>query len=129
MAQQQPVQPTEQDIQNRYRQMQAECQQYVNKISEMEQERNEHRLVIKTLKPLDSNRIAHRMIQGVLVERTVGEVLPVLENMEKNLCQGIEVLGNTLNEKDKAAKAFKEEHGIRTEEEARQLERQQRGEA
>ena len=109
--------------------MQAECQQYVNKISEMEQERNEHRLVIKTLKPLDSNRIAHRMIQGVLVERTVGEVLPVLENMEKNLCQGIEVLGNTLNEKDKAAKAFKEEHGIRTEEEARQLERQQRGEA
>ena len=36
------------------------------------------RLVEETLTPLDPGRRSYRLIGGVLVERTVGEVLPSL---------------------------------------------------
>jgi chaperonin cofactor prefoldin len=38
------------------------------------------RLVIETLKEVEKDRKCYRMIGGVLVERTVGEVLPALEH-------------------------------------------------
>ena len=37
------------------------------------------RLVIDTLKETEKDRKCFRMIGGVLVEKTVGEVLPILE--------------------------------------------------
>ena len=43
-----------------------------------------YRLVEETMQPLDSDRRAFRMVGGVLVERTVGEVLPVvIDNRKK----------------------------------------------
>jgi prefoldin subunit 2 len=46
-------------------------------------ERDEHRLVIESLTKLESERKAFRLIGGVLVEKTVGEVLPaVSQNFE-----------------------------------------------
>ncbi len=42
------------------------------------------RVVIEALNPLDPQRQCHRLINGVLVERTVGQVLPALSvNYEK----------------------------------------------
>lgn len=38
----------------------------------------EHELVQNQLKPLDGGRRAYRLVGGVLMERTVGEVLPEL---------------------------------------------------
>lgn len=39
-------------------------------------EHDEHKLVIESLSKLETERKAFRLIGGVLVERTVGEVLP-----------------------------------------------------
>jgi len=39
-----------------------------------------NRLVIQTLKPLNSDRKCFRLIHGVLVERTIKDVLPAVEN-------------------------------------------------
>jgi hypothetical protein len=41
-------------------------------------EQGEHELVMTQLKPLDGGRRAFRLVNGVLMERTVGEVLPEL---------------------------------------------------
>ena len=41
-------------------------------------ERDEHKLVVETLTKLEGERKAYRLVGGVLVERTVGEVLPVV---------------------------------------------------
>ena len=53
-------------------------------------------LVIDTLKEVDETRKCYRMVGGVLVERTVKEVLPALENnkeqVNKNPC--VDALGN-----------------------------------
>ena len=43
------------------------------------------RLVEETLTPLDPSRRAFRLVGGVLVERTVGEVLPNVAQNRSNV--------------------------------------------
>lgn len=70
-------------ILNAYKSMTAECQSIASKISELTLERDEHKLVVDTLTKLELNRKAFRLVGGVLVERTVEEVLPaVSQNYE-----------------------------------------------
>lgn len=45
------------------------------------------RLVEKTLEPLDPDRRAYRLVGGVLVERTVKEVLPSVTTNRENVSQ------------------------------------------
>jgi chaperonin cofactor prefoldin len=68
-----------------YRELMQECQQYMQKIAELEVDRNEHSLVEETLKPLDPTRRAYRLIGEVLVERTVEEVLPSVTSNKENV--------------------------------------------
>jgi prefoldin subunit 2 len=66
-----------------YKEMTAQCQTLASKIGELGQEREEHKLVIETLTKLEPERKAFRLVGGVLVERTVEEVLPaVTQNYE-----------------------------------------------
>ena len=66
-----------------YREIMGECQRLMQKIAELEVDRNEHNLVEETLKPLDPSRRAYRLVGEVLVERSVAEVLPsVIANKE-----------------------------------------------
>lgn len=72
-----------QNILNTYKAMTSECQTIASKITELSSERDEHKLVVDTLTKLESGRKAFRLVGGVLVERTVGEVLPaVSQNFE-----------------------------------------------
>ena len=49
------------------------------KINELTSERDEHRRVIENLTKLEPERKAFRLIGGVLVQRTVGEILPIVQ--------------------------------------------------
>ena len=69
----------------RFRDLMRQSQQLVSKISELEMERNEHKLVEDTLRPLDPSRRAFRLVGGVLVERNVGEVLPSIQQSRENV--------------------------------------------
>lgn len=66
-------------ILNTYKAMVAECQQMANKIGELTLEKDEHKLVLDQLTKLEPERRAFRLVGGVLVERTVGEVLPPIQ--------------------------------------------------
>jgi len=66
------------DIVQGFQRLRTEQRQLVNKLSELEMDHNEHKLVIETLTGVDSDRKCFRMVGGVLVERTVKEVLPAL---------------------------------------------------
>lgn len=61
-----------------FKQMNAECQQMQAKVAELTQEKEEHRLVEESLQKLEENRKAYRLVGGILAERTVGEVLPIV---------------------------------------------------
>ena len=78
------LQPTPEIIQ-KFNQLQQEVSGLASKIAELEFDRNEHRLVEETLKPLDGQRRAYRLVGEVLVERTVEEVLPSVSKNRENV--------------------------------------------
>lgn len=72
------------EVVRKYNELIQETNRLAQKIAELEFDKNEHRLVEETLKPLDGKRRAYRLVGEVLVERTVDEVLPsVSGNREK----------------------------------------------
>ena len=85
---------------NTYKMMTADCQQIVNKMSELNLDKDEHRLVIDTLKKLNADRKSFRLVGGVLVERTVGEVLPEVtvnhDSVSVNFVSGLHRLTHLL---------------------------------
>ena len=68
-----------------YRELISECQKLLQKISELEMDRNEHLLVEETLMALDPKRRAYRLVGECLVERTVEEVLPTVASNRENV--------------------------------------------
>nr|XP_027228976.1 prefoldin subunit 2-like [Penaeus vannamei] len=53
------------------------------------------------------------MVGGVLVERTVAEILPALTNNRDQLTKVIESLNDKLVAKGKEVNEYREKHGIR----------------
>ncbi|XP_043391510.1 prefoldin subunit 2 [Chelonia mydas] len=84
-----------------------------SKAAELELELNEHSLVIDTLREVDPTRKCYRMVGGVLVERTVKEVLPALESNKEQINKIIETLTQQLQAKGQELNEFREKHNIR----------------
>lgn len=61
---------------------------------------------------VDLNRTCFRLVGEVLIERSVAEVIPALENNLKQLTACGETLKHQLNEKDKNIYKFCEQHKI-----------------
>merc|ERR1712002_450807 len=90
----------------------GEQRQLQQKLAELRQERGEHELVAETLKKCEPERKAWRLVGGVLTERTVGEVLPALENQIENLSNVIKTLEEQMETKAKEITAYREKHQI-----------------
>ena len=65
-------------ILNQYKSMGIECSNIAAKVHELITEKEEHRLVLDQLGKFEGERRAYRLIGGVLVEKTVGEILPIV---------------------------------------------------
>ncbi|KAK4078681.1 uncharacterized protein Triagg1_3012 [Trichoderma aggressivum f. europaeum] len=83
-SQQLPVRK-QQDLQTTYSNYKNTLQQIASKIGDIEQEAEEHKLVLETLEPLSGDRKCFRLINGVLVERTVKDVVPALKTNQEGL--------------------------------------------
>lgn len=59
----------------------------INKITELQQEAKEHQLVLDAFKTVEPTRKCFRMIGGILVERTVRDIQPSLEENLINVCK------------------------------------------
>ncbi|KAI9695627.1 MAG: hypothetical protein M1820_008474 [Bogoriella megaspora] len=80
MSQQQQVSARkQQELQTQYSTYKNNLQQIAQKIGDVEQETEEHKLVLETLAPVSQDRKCFRMVNGVLVERTVKDVVPALQ--------------------------------------------------
>ncbi|XP_031834630.1 prefoldin 2 [Nomia melanderi] len=84
-----------------------------NKLSELEMELNEHKIVIDTLKNVDAERKCYRMTGCVLRECTVKEVIPELILNKDFLTDVIDNLNDQLTEKGIEINEFKEKHNIK----------------
>ncbi|KAL9025586.1 MAG: hypothetical protein Q9196_005617 [Gyalolechia fulgens] len=85
MAQAQLSAKKQQELQQQYTTYKNNLQQLAERIGNVEQETEEHKLVLETLKPLPEDRKCFRLINGVLVERTVKDVLPALQTNSDGL--------------------------------------------
>ncbi|KAH1288285.1 hypothetical protein KXW28_008335 [Aspergillus fumigatus] len=93
MASQAQINPKkQQELQLQYTNFKNTLTQMAQKIGDIEQEAEEHKLVIETLEPLPEDRKCFRMVNGVLVERTVKDVLPALKTNSDGLKQVLDEL-------------------------------------
>ena len=86
-------------------------------IAELENDLNEHDLVTSTLKPMEESRKAYRLVGSVLVERTVGEVLPAVVEGQKNIQMALDMYKKDLGQREQAAGEWKIKYGIKTQDE------------
>ncbi|CAA7018993.1 unnamed protein product [Microthlaspi erraticum] len=105
--------PSEQAVLNMYESMRAEISQIYSNITDLEMQVSEHSLVINAIQPLDQSRKCFRMIGGVLVERTIREVLPAVNRNKEGLEEVVRKLYETLEKKKKDMSEFEAKYQIR----------------
>ncbi|XP_047990667.1 prefoldin subunit 2 [Leguminivora glycinivorella] len=93
--------------------LRAEQRQLANKISELEMDLNEHKIVVETLKGVEEERRCFRMVGGVLLERTAGAALAELEANLQRLPHALAALNQQLANKGQEINAYIETHDIR----------------
>ncbi|KAG6766121.1 hypothetical protein POTOM_030187 [Populus tomentosa] len=103
----------EQVVANMYTAMRSELNQIYSKITELEMDVSEHSLVINAIQPLDPSRRCYRMIGGVLVERTIKEVLPAVQRNKEGIEEVIARLNEAAERKKKEIADFEAKYKIR----------------
>ncbi|XP_072518175.1 prefoldin subunit 2-like [Salminus brasiliensis] len=96
-----------------FQRLRQEQRSMATKAAEMEMEISEHSLVIDALKEVDPSRKCYRLVGGVLVERTVSEVLPALESNKEQISKIVESLGTQMQTKGKELNEYRERYNIR----------------
>ncbi|ORX77074.1 Prefoldin beta-like protein [Basidiobolus meristosporus CBS 931.73] len=105
--------PSDQEIVAQFNSMKQELQAIAQKVGELEMESEEHKLVIDTISPLDPERKCFRLVGGVLVERTVKDVLPALQTNQDGIKQVIEQLLQNYKKKEEDFGAFQKKYNIK----------------
>jgi len=103
---------SEQQIIARFKQLRAEQQQIQQKIGELEIEANEHSLVIGAIEKLEPTRRCYRLVGGVLVERSVGDVLPAVKKNKEGIADVIHQLREQFNKRSQELNDFIIQHKI-----------------
>ncbi|KAG6878562.1 hypothetical protein C0993_003017 [Termitomyces sp. T159_Od127] len=107
---------TDQEIQQSYIRIQNELQALAGKIGELEQQADEHSLVLTTLNDAleeEPDRKCFRLIGGVLVERTVKDVVPTLVTTRDGIRKAVANLTEQYKSKEQDLDSFKQEYNIR----------------
>uniref|UniRef100_H2YRD1 Prefoldin subunit 2 n=1 Tax=Ciona savignyi TaxID=51511 RepID=H2YRD1_CIOSA len=103
---------SKEEIVDGFNKLRQEQKSLAIKITQMESERGEHGLVIEALEAVDKDRKCFRLVGGVLVERTVAEVLPALTKNKEQISNFIELMNKQLVEKGNSLNEYRVKHGI-----------------
>mmetsp|Transcript_20820 Transcript_20820/g.24052 ORF Transcript_20820/g.24052 Transcript_20820/m.24052 type:complete len:135 (+) Transcript_20820:39-443(+) len=107
-----PQNPSE--IPMHYNKLRQEYGQIFKVIIDLEEEKKEHLLVKEAMKDLEKERKCWRLVGGVLVERTVGEVLPSLEGNVEMIEKTLAMYNEGLKKKEKDIFEFEREYGLKS---------------
>eukprot|EP00745_Piridium_sociabile_P037699 TRINITY_DN68723_c0_g1_i1.p1 TRINITY_DN68723_c0_g1~~TRINITY_DN68723_c0_g1_i1.p1 ORF type:complete len:145 (-),score=41.07 TRINITY_DN68723_c0_g1_i1:6-440(-) len=96
-----------------FQELRQQQRNIASRIAEVEMDMKEHELVIDTLKEVTPDRRCYRMVGGVLVERTVGDVLPTLTTNKDQMSQFVDNMSKQLEVKGREINTYREENNIR----------------
>ncbi|EER09390.1 prefoldin subunit, putative [Perkinsus marinus ATCC 50983] len=102
---------TAKEVQTKVQQLDRERSAIVSKIAELEQESKEHGLVLGAFDKVPEDRRCYRLVGGVLVERTVKDFRPVVEDNKARMDEALKSLSDMLSEKTKAMEEIIEKYG------------------
>lgn len=102
----------QQELQAKYTSYKNGLEQIARKLGDIEQELEEHRLVLESLEKLPAERKCFRMINGVLVERTVADVIPALQTNSDGLRQVLNELVKQYTSKQQEMDKWKKKNNI-----------------
>ncbi|CAF1083493.1 unnamed protein product [Rotaria sp. Silwood1] len=103
----------QQKIVSGFQGLRDEQTQLVQKTQDLEMDLKEHDLVLSTLSTItDKQRRCYRMIGGVLIEHTVGEVVPALQANREQINNVIESFKQKTEEKAKELTTYKQKYDI-----------------
>ncbi|SCV72314.1 BQ2448_3851 [Microbotryum intermedium] len=106
---------TEQEANVLFRNKTSELQALASKIGELEREAEEHGLVIETLTEANvttPDRKCFRLVGGILVERTVADVLPALQTQLEQLKGVLSTLLGEYKKKETSFSDWQRENNI-----------------
>ncbi|KAK7872096.1 hypothetical protein R5R35_004578 [Gryllus longicercus] len=101
---------TPEQVTTEFKLLKAEYQRLAKKLTEVEMELNEHKVVIEHLKQIENDRKCFRMIDGYLCEMTVKDVLPALEDEKRQKENFIVTVTRHLTEKEREIHEFREKY-------------------
>ncbi|XP_014239841.1 prefoldin subunit 2 [Cimex lectularius] len=101
------------EILSGFHQLRAEQQMLMNKLTEIEGDLNEHRVVLEQLKLMDKSRKCFRLIGGVLCEKTVGDIIPELTQNRDQLTTLMDAMNKQVVKKGEEINEWKEKFQIR----------------
>eukprot|EP00958_Prasinococcus_capsulatus_P002867 scaffold246_cov414-Prasinococcus_capsulatus_cf.AAC.34 len=93
--------------------LREQVNQIYQKINELEMQNTEHKLVLTTIGKMEKERKCYRLVGGVLVERTVGEVIPAVERNKEGLTELVKKLTEQLELKKKEMDDYQKKYNIR----------------
>ena len=93
--------------------MRNECNKLKKRINTLREEIEEHESAANVLGKVDSARPCKRAVGGVLMESSVGDILPAVQNEQKLLAKAMEEMTAKLHENEKQMNEFQKKHDIR----------------
>lgn len=108
-----PEPRSEQEVLARFNERRQHVAALAQRLGDLEAEAAEHALVEKALAPMDPGRRCFRMVGDVLVERTVGEVLPAVRRNREGLEGVVRSLARQLDERQRELAQFQNKWKIR----------------
>lgn len=104
--------PSEQEIVKVFSGMLDQRTNFIRKIGELEGEWSEHKRVHDSIKSMDPSRRAYQLINSVLVETTVGEVIPKIEANKDGLASVVGNLQTQLDTLSKEIQSYQTKYNI-----------------
>jgi prefoldin subunit 2 len=101
-----PEPRSEQEVLARFQDKRQQVAALAQRLGDLEAEAAEHALVEKALAPMEASRRCFRMVGDVLVERTVGEVLPAVRRNREGLEGVVAALRWQLDARQRDLQAF-----------------------
>jgi len=103
----------QQIIIGQYKRLRAEQQALASKIGELEIEAHEHSLVLQTVGDLPGSRRCFRLIGGVLVERSLADIVPSVQRTHDGIRDIIKQLREQFLKKGDEVDQFAAKYQIR----------------